>query len=57
MNEPNEVEDARTSESAMHPEEDDGPEPVAAGTLFILILFLMALAGLWAILYVDLLQR
>jgi hypothetical protein len=32
-------------------------EPVTTGTLFILLIFLMALAGLWAIMYLTLLDR
>jgi hypothetical protein len=36
-------------------EEED--EPVTTGTLFIMILFLMALAGLWALMYLILLGR
>jgi hypothetical protein len=32
-------------------------EPVTTGTLFILLVFLMALAGLWAIMYFMLLGR
>jgi len=36
-----------------------GPEiePVTTGTLFILLVFLMALAGLWGIMYLTLLGR
>ncbi|NIP61038.1 MAG: hypothetical protein GWM92_21490 [Gemmatimonadetes bacterium] len=34
-----------------------GEEPVATGTLFIMILFLMALAGMWGIMYLTLLER
>lgn len=32
-------------------------EPTTTGTLFIMVLFLMALAGLWAIMYLTLLDR
>jgi len=32
-------------------------DPVTTGTLFILIVFLMALAGLWGIMYLTLLGR
>jgi len=32
-------------------------EPVTTGTLFIMVLFLMALAGLWALMYLVLLDR
>lgn len=32
-------------------------EPVTTGTIFILLVFLMALAGLWAIMYLTLLGR
>jgi hypothetical protein len=46
------------------PGPEDGPtgappdeEPVATGTLFIMLVFLMALAALWAIMYLTLLDR
>lgn len=32
-------------------------EPTTTGTLFIMVLFLMALAGMWAIMYLTLLDR
>jgi hypothetical protein len=32
-------------------------EPVTTGTLFILLVFLMALAGLWVLMYFTLLGR
>jgi hypothetical protein len=32
-------------------------EPTTTGTLFIMILFLMALAGMWGIMYFTLLSR
>ncbi|HUG01301.1 MAG TPA: hypothetical protein VML95_05525 [Longimicrobiales bacterium] len=32
-------------------------EPVVTGTVFIMLLFLMALAGLWGIMYLLLLGR
>jgi len=38
-------------------EQGAGEEPVATGTLFIMILFLMALAGMWGIMYLILLER
>jgi len=38
-------------------EASSGNEPVTIGTLFILIVFLMALAGLWGIMYFTLLGR
>lgn len=38
--------------SGLRPEEQPGP-----GTLFIMLVFLMALAALWAIMYVNLLER
>jgi hypothetical protein len=41
------------TESGLAPEH----EPVTTGTLFILLLFLMATAGLWAIMYLTLLDR
>ena len=47
------------------PEEHAGPgepedpeiEPIASGTLFIMIVFLMALAGMWGIMFLHLLER
>lgn len=45
------------------PEEPDEPglapgeEPTTTGTIFIMILFLMALAGMWGIMYLTLLNR
>ncbi|MDX1566342.1 MAG: hypothetical protein R3223_00995 [Longimicrobiales bacterium] len=35
----------------------DASEPNTVGTLFIMILFLMALAGMWGIMYLMLLER
>lgn len=32
-------------------------EPVTTGTVFIVIVFLMAMAGMWAIMYLTLLGR
>lgn len=32
-------------------------EPVTTGTLFIMLIFLMALAGLWGLMYLMLLSR
>lgn len=34
-----------------------GPEPTTTGTVFVMLLFLMALAGMWALMYVVLLGR
>lgn len=45
--------DDRERDPALPPEE----EPRTTGTLFILMLFLMALAALWAIMYLTLLER
>ena len=39
------------------PRHDPEEEPVTTGTLFIMVLFLMALAGLWALMYLLLLDR
>lgn len=42
------------------PHEEPGlqeEEPNTTGTLFIMILFLMALAGMWALMYMVLLER
>lgn len=35
----------------------DDLEPTTTGTLFIMIVFLMALAGMWGIMYLMLLER
>ena len=40
-------------EAGLPPDE----EPTTTGTLFIMILFLMALAGMWGIMYLTLLNR
>ena len=32
-------------------------EPTTTGTLFVMLLFLMALAGMWALMYMVLLER
>lgn len=34
-----------------------GEEPVATGTLFLMIVLLMIVAGIWSMLYVTLLHR
>lgn len=39
------------------PVPNEEEEPVTTGTLFIMILFLMALAGLWVLMYLILLER
>jgi len=36
---------------------DSEEGPVTTGTLFIMVLFLMALAGLWSLMYLVLLDR
>jgi hypothetical protein len=41
------------SADELSPEE----EPTTTGTLFIMVLFLMALAGMWGIMYFTLLNR
>ncbi len=46
------AEEAASSEE-LPPEE----EPTTTGTLFIMIFFLMALAGMWGIMYLTLLNR
>ena len=43
----------RSDPTELSPEE----EPNTTGTLFIMILFLMALAGMWGIMYFTLLSR
>ena len=43
-------------ESASHELSPD-EEPTTTGTLFIMVLFLMALAGMWGIMYFTLLNR
>ena len=35
----------------------DEQEPTTTGTLFVMLLFLMALAGMWALMYMVLLER
>jgi hypothetical protein len=45
--------DANLPDGGLPPEH----EPVTTGTLFILLVFLMALAGLWGIMYFTLLGR
>jgi hypothetical protein len=47
------VEPATSENAGLSPEE----EPTTTGTLFIMILFLMALAGMWGIMYLTLLNR
>ena len=42
-----------TDPDELSPEE----EPTTTGTLFIMVLFLMALAGMWGIMYFTLLSR
>ena len=42
-----------SSSPELPPEE----EPTTTGTLFIMVLFLMALAGMWGIMYFTLLSR
>ena len=49
-----ETPDPATSDNAGLPPEE---EPTTTGTLFIMILFLMALAGMWGIMYLTLLNR
>lgn len=44
---------ATTPDGELPPEH----EPVTTGTLFILLVFLMALAGMWGIMYFTLLGR
>lgn len=43
----------QTGRPGVPPEE----EPTTTGTLFIMLLFLMALAGLWVLMYMVLLER
>jgi hypothetical protein len=47
-------EGARAPEADPHPSE---AEPVTTGTLFIMILFLMAMGAMWALMYLTLLNR
>ncbi len=44
---------ADSGDAGLSPDE----EPTTTGTLFIMILFLMALAGMWGIMYLTLLNR
>ena len=46
---------ADTGTDGSRTESEEGP--VTTGTLFIMILFLMALAGLWVLMYLILLDR
>jgi hypothetical protein len=48
---------AAPGSSGEEPDHTAEEEPVTTGTLFIMILFLMALAGLWLLMYLILLQR
>ena len=48
-----EPESPEPGDGGLPPEE----EPTTTGTLFIMILFLMALAGMWGIMYLTLLNR
>ncbi len=50
---PETPEPAMSENAGLSPEE----EPTTTGTLFIMILFLMALAGMWGIMYLTLLNR
>ncbi|MDX1673903.1 MAG: hypothetical protein R3314_03780 [Longimicrobiales bacterium] len=52
--------DPESLESPEPPDEGGLPpeeEPTTTGTLFIMIFFLMALAGMWGIMYLTLLNR
>jgi hypothetical protein len=49
--------DAERPASPDRTELDPDEEPTTTGTLFIMIFFLMALAGFWAIMYFTLLNR
>lgn len=44
---------APAADAELSPEE----EPTTTGTLFIMVLFLMALVGMWGIMYFTLLSR
>jgi len=49
---------AHGPDSGATPDAGAAPEePTTTGTLFIMILFLMALAGMWGIMYLTLLNR
>lgn len=56
-----EMEPARTGDAASHQTSRPGlpseEEPTTTGTLFIMLLFLMALAGMWMLMYMVLLER
>ena len=45
--------------SVREPEEELRPEeePVTTGTLFIMVLFLMAMGAMWGLMYLTLLER
>ncbi len=38
-----------------HPPDDD--EPRTTGAVFLMLVFLMALGGMWMLMYLELLQR
>ena len=55
---PDEISEATTTPdepatSGLEPDE----EPVVTGTVFIMMIFLMALAALWGLMYLTLLER
>lgn len=49
--------DRESAPDGAGPETSPGDEPVTTGTLFVMILFLMALAGMWGLMYLILLER
>lgn len=53
MDQSGQEQNASTADGGLPPEQ----EPVTTGTLFILLVFLMALAGMWGIMYFTLLGR
>ena len=53
MTAPPETADPPETDPVLSPEE----EPVTTGTLFIMILFLMALGAMWALMYLTLVNR
>jgi len=60
MSDPERLE-PRAAGAAPHEDPDAGfgpeEEPLTTGTLFVMIVFLMALAGMWLLMYLMLLGR
>ena len=46
-----------TDERRSDPRQPDDEEPRTAGAVFLMLVFLMALAGMWMLMYLELLHR